>query len=301
MKAAVDGPGSGTPPAELCIDSELVRRLLRAQRGDLAHLPLEHVDGGWDNEIFRLGGAAAVRLPRRAAAAALIQHEQRWLPLLAPQLPLAVPVPQFAGQSGCGYPWSWSVVPWLTGVAADIVTPDSGQAHGWSQFLRALHVPAPDQAPRNPLRGVALRERAASVETRMQRLERATTMVSVAVRGAWQAGLAAPCAQTHTWIHGDLHARNVLVENGALSGVLDWGDMSAGDPATDLASVWTVFADVRARERAMQSYDASPDTWSRARAWAILFAVMLADSGLQDNPRNATAGAEILRRVCAGP
>jgi aminoglycoside phosphotransferase (APT) family kinase protein len=278
-----------------------VRRLLLSQRPELAHLPLERVDAGWDNEIFRLGEAAAVRLPRRAAAADLIEHEQRWLPRLAPQLPLPVPVPQFEGQSGCGYPWRWSVVPWLPGAGADVMMPGVGQAFVWTKFLRALHVPAPDQAPRNPVRGVALGARAAAVESRMRRLERTTAMVSVAVRRAWEAGLAAGCAENHTWIHGDLHARNVLVEDGALSAVVDWGDLSAGDPATDLASVWTVFAESRARERVMQSYGAEPDTWSRARAWAILLAVMLADSGLRDNPRNAAAGAEILRRVCTGP
>jgi aminoglycoside phosphotransferase (APT) family kinase protein len=274
---------------------------LLSQRPELAHLPLERVDAGWDNEIFRLGEAAAVRLPRRAAAAALIEHEQRWLPRLAPQLPLPVPVPQFAGQSGCGYPWCWSVVPWFPGEGADIMTPGTGQALVWSKFLRALHVPASDQAPRNPMRGVALRERAAAVEARMQRLERTTTMMSAAVRRAWEAGLAARSAETHIWIHGDLHARNVLVEDRALSAVVDWGDVSAGDPATDLASVWTVFDDPGARERTMQSYDAGQDTWARARAWAILLAVMLADSGLRDNPRNAAAGAAILRRVCTGP
>src|SRR6188472_1139756 len=103
----------GMPAAEFDIDAALIRALLNAQHPDLANLPLVDVGAGWDNKLYRLGENLAVRLPRRAAAAGLIEHEQRWLSELAPQLPLPVPVPVRIGRPGCGYPWSWSVTPWL--------------------------------------------------------------------------------------------------------------------------------------------------------------------------------------------
>lgn len=108
-------PAPGTPAAEVRIDEALASRLLREQHPDLAPLPLRRVDSGWDNAMFRLGGELAVRLPRRAAAAALLEHEQAHLPRIAARLTLPVPTPCRVGTSGGGYPWGWSVVPWLPG------------------------------------------------------------------------------------------------------------------------------------------------------------------------------------------
>src|SRR5689334_3635384 len=133
----------GTPPAEVLIDSALVAGLLAKQHPDLAHLPLRAVDAGWDNALFRLGDHLAVRLPRRALAAPLIIHEQRWLPNLANCLALPIPAPLRVGTPTLGYPWHWSIVPWLSGMAADQHAPDAAQALPFAAFLRSLHVPAP--------------------------------------------------------------------------------------------------------------------------------------------------------------
>src|SRR5690349_9653047 len=103
------------PAAEVAIDEALVRALLRDQHPDLAELPLERVAFGWDNVVLRLGDELAVRVPRRQLAASFIEHEQRWLPELAPRLPLPVPAPVRVGRPALGYPWSWSVVPWMAG------------------------------------------------------------------------------------------------------------------------------------------------------------------------------------------
>jgi aminoglycoside phosphotransferase (APT) family kinase protein len=140
------------PPAEVTIDPSLVRALLQEQHTDLAQLALIDIGEGWDNKLFRLGDALAVRLPRRAASAALIEHEQRWLPRLSPRLPLPVPVPLRVGRPGSGFPWSWSVVPWLAGESALVAPPQDPApiAATLAQFLRALHQPAPDDAPHNP-------------------------------------------------------------------------------------------------------------------------------------------------------
>lgn len=288
----------GTPASEIVIDVARVRALLRAQHPDLAHLPLEEIDSGWDNAIFRLGDCLAVRMPRRSVAATLIAHEQDWLALLAPRLPLPIPAPLRKGVPGEGFPWRWSVVPWLPGEAADLAPPAASEAPVLGKFLARLHGPAPADAPRNPFRGVALERRAEAVAERMARLARKTTAITGGIRSLWEAALAAPMDVAPTWIHGDLHARNVLVDGGRIRGVVDWGDVSSGDRATDLAALWMLFESPREREVARGACgDVSEATWARARGWAIAFAVMLLDSGLVDHPRHAAMGAATLRRV----
>jgi len=288
----------GTPAAEFEIDRAFVAELLADQHPDLAHLPLRVVDAGWDNALFRLGDHLAVRLPRRAAAAPLVAHEQRWLPCLAAQLALPVPAPCRVGAPARGYPWRWSVVPWLRGVAADQHEPPAAQSGPFAAFLRSLHVPAPAGAPANPVRGVPLSQRASVVEARMHRLAGATSLITPRIRQIWDMAVHAPLDLPPTWLHGDLHPRNVLVESGVITGVIDWGDLTAGDPATDLAAIWMLFSQPRARQAALAAYGhLSEATLRRARGWAVLFGVMLLDTGLIDNPRNAVIGERTLCRV----
>ena len=289
---------SGTPRAEVRIDPGLVRALLADQHPDLAHLPLEAVGEGWDNAIYRLGDRLSIRLPRRSAAAALVEHEQTWLPHLAPRLTLPIPVPHRTGRPALGYPWRWSVLPWLNGGAADRNEPDAAQASAFGAFLRSLHVAAPPDAPANPFRGVPLANRATAVEERFERLRRNTDLITVTTAHLWKEALEAPVDASATWIHGDLHPRNVLVDRGAITAVIDWGDVASGDPATDLASIWMLFGDPSARQNALDCYGAlSEATLHRARGWAVFFGVVLLDSGLDGDPRNAALGERILRRV----
>jgi aminoglycoside phosphotransferase (APT) family kinase protein len=298
MDAGGASPSIGTPVAEFAIDSAFVSGLLADQHPDLAHLPLRVVDAGWDNALFRLGDHLAVRLPRRAAAAPLIAHEQTWLPRLAEQLSLPVPAPYRIGIPARGYPWRWSVAPWLKGLAADQHEPHASQAQLFAAFLRSLHVPAPADAPTNPVRGGPLRQRAAVVEERMQRLARTTSLITPQITHIWHVALQAPLDLPPTWLHGDLHPRNVLVEHGVITGIIDWGDITSGDCATDLASIWMLFAEPHARHDALAAYATlSAATLQRAKGWAVLFGVMLLDTGLIDNPRNAMIGERTLRRV----
>lgn len=293
---------AATPAAEVAVDAELVRRLLAEQHPDLAALPLAPVDAGWDNAMFRLGPDLAVRLPRRAVAALPIRHEQRWLSRLAPTLPLAVPAPVRVGRPGPGYPWHWSVVPWLAGTPADLDAPAASQAAPLAGFLRALHVQPADTAPANAFRGVPLAARAAVVEARLARLGATTSVVKQEVLAAWAQGLTAPVGADPCWLHGDLHARNVLVEHGVIAAIIDWGDLCAGDRATDLAAVWMLLDAPGARSRAIAAYgDVQPGTWQRARAWAVSFGAVLLETGLSDHPRHAAMGRDILRRVVEGP
>jgi aminoglycoside phosphotransferase (APT) family kinase protein len=272
--------------------------LLEEQHPDLAHLPIHLVDAGWDNAMFRLGDQLSVRLPRRKAAATLIENEQTWLPLLASRLPIPVPTPYRLGNPAKGYPWRWSILPWLPGIAADQEEPHPNQVKLFASFLQSLHIPAPLNAPVNAVRGVPLIQRAASVEERMQRLETKTNLITQKIRNTWNMALNAPIDVEAKWLHGDLHSRNILVENGAIAGIIDWGDITSGDIATDLASIWMIFSDRNVRQQAIAEYgNVSDATLQRALGWAILFGVVLLDTGLVDNPRHAVMGERTLRRV----
>jgi aminoglycoside phosphotransferase (APT) family kinase protein len=287
----------GTPASEVDIDASLVHSLLTAQHPDLAHLPLHSVDAGWDNATFRLGDQLCVRLPRRKIAAPLIEHEQTWLPQL-PNLPIPIPIPCRLGHPGQGYPWKWSILPWIAGVTADQQEPNQDQAQQFAAFLRSLHVPAPPNAPFNPFRGVPLHQRATAVEERMQRLEQKTNLITPGIKHVWNQALDAAIDVEATWIHGDLHPCNVLVEKGAIAGVIDWGDITAGDCATDLAAIWMLFSNSQVRQQVIATYaNASKATLQRARGWAVFFGVVLLDAGLVDNPRFAAIGEKTLRRI----
>jgi aminoglycoside phosphotransferase (APT) family kinase protein len=295
-------PFQGTPKADVAVDAPLVAALLAEQHSDLAGLALTVVDEGWDNVMFRLGEKFAIRLPRRAVAAKLIEHELAWLPRLAPGLPIAVPAPVRAGAPGCGYPWRWSVLPWIRGTSGDLEEPGDGEARALAAFFRALHVLAPQDAPRNPVRGVPLAHRRAMVEERLGRVAKATSLVTPALLEVWHEALEAPIDGADTWIHGDLHARNVLVSGGRICGIIDWSDMAAGDRATDLAAIWGILASRAARIEAIEACGvASEATWARARGWAFAFGVMLLDSGMADHPRHAAMGERTLRRLAEGP
>ena len=176
--------------AEVTIEPSLVRALLHEQHPDLAQLALIDIGEGWDNKLFRLGDDLAVRLPRRAASAALIEQEQRWLPQLSPRLPLPVPVPLRIGRPGSGFPWSWSVVPWFVGESALFAPPQdtSAMVAALGQFLRALHQPAPDDA--NPWRGVPIATRTTKVREHVRQLN--GLVDGTAVLSLWERVVSAP-------------------------------------------------------------------------------------------------------------
>jgi aminoglycoside phosphotransferase (APT) family kinase protein len=136
----------------------------------------------------------------------------------------------------------------------------------------------------------------------MRRLAGRTDRITPWVRQIWNGALDAPLEGALTWLHGDLHPRNVLVEDGVITGIIDWGDITSGDCATDLASIWMLFTEPHDREEALAAYtNLSEATLQRAKGWAVLFGVMLLDTGLSDNPRNAAIGKRILRCVPDGP
>jgi aminoglycoside phosphotransferase (APT) family kinase protein len=289
---------TATPPAEVEIDGALLRRMLAEQHPDLAEAAIVLVDSGWDNVTFRVGEGLAARLPRRAIAVDLLRNEQRWLAELAPRLPLAVPAPVRLGGASDLFPWPWSLVPWIEGQTADLAWPAADQGPALAGFLRALHSPAPADAPANPFRGVPLASRAEAVEARLSRI---SAHLPAGAASVWEQALAAPIDAQPTWLHGDPHARNVLTRGGRLVGFIDWGDLCAGDPANDLAAVWMLLPDRSARQAALEAYAPSQPTLVRARGWAFLFAAILLDSGLVDHPRHALMGKATFDRLQLGP
>lgn len=289
---------AATPAAEVLIDAALLRALLAQQHPDLADAALTLVDSGWDNDTYRVGETLAARLPRRAVAARLIENEQRWLPLLAPRLPLPTPEPVRLGAPSSLYPWAWSLVRWIDGDTADLAPPTADQGPALADFLKALHQSAPPQAPTNPFRGVPLEERRQAVD---ERLVRIADRVPIQAHRIREAAMAAPTDAEAVWLHGDPHARNVLTRDGRLAGVIDWGDICVGDPACDLACVWMLLPHRSAREAALDAYAPSPATLARAQGWAFTFATMLLDSGLINSPRHALMGEATFNRLIEGP
>jgi aminoglycoside phosphotransferase (APT) family kinase protein len=292
------------PAAELEVSQDLVRRLLAAQHPDLAGLPVEPLANGWDNTLFRLGSGLAVRLPRRTLGASILVNEQRWLPVLAPRLPLPVPVPVRIGVPGEGYPWPWSVVEFLPGTPASDGVPFDPRlaAEDLGGFFGALHVVAPADAPANPVRGVPLASRAAKFAENLSAL--AGEVDRDAVFPAWEAALAAPVwSGAPVWMHGDPHPANILVRDGRVSGVLDFGDITAGDPASDLSLAWMLLPAsyhgmFRAAYASVGHGSISDDTWARGRGWALYLAIVfLAWSA--DNPRLHAIGQRTLAAVLA--
>jgi aminoglycoside phosphotransferase (APT) family kinase protein len=257
------------PAAEIDVDEDLIRRLLGAQRPALASLPIEIVGNGWDNVIARLGDDFVVRLPRRQASAELVEHEQRWLPVIGPRLPLPTPIPLFAGHPESIYPWAWSICPWLPGAPTSLVAPDDlhEAARTLAAFVKALHQPAPADVPLNPFRGVQLRERADAVHRRAHAL--ADVIEANDVITTWEDLHATPpWLGPALWLHGDLHPSNMLTNKGRLAAVVDFGDITGGDPATDLAVAWMLF-DEQERATFRDAAGIDDDTWRRAAGWAL--------------------------------
>jgi aminoglycoside phosphotransferase (APT) family kinase protein len=286
------------PDAEVPLDEALVRGLLEQQHPDLSELPLELRDAGWDNVMWRVGPELAVRMPRRAIAAPLIEQEQHWLPQLAPRLPLAVPVPLRIGRPGLGYPWHWSVVPWIDGEPADRTPATEVEATGAAlgSFLRALHQTAPPDAPYNPYRSPPVASRAETFEERLGKLARHVD--GPGLKRVWGGAAAAPRhSGPPLWVHGDLHPANTLVRGGKLVAVIDFGDLCAGDPAVDIGAAWMSLPD-SAADSFWASYGRTdPDLVHRARGWSVLFGLMLLEIGLEGRPTYATVGRAILARM----
>lgn len=259
---------------EVDTDVSLVRRLLAAQFPRWADLSIAPVpSAGTDNAIYRLGEDMAVRLPRVAWAIGQVEKEQRLLPRLAPHLPLAIPVPLAKGSPAEGYPWHWSVYPWLEGENATIdrIGDLREAAADLAQFVAALQRIDPAGGPppgaHNSFRGVPLSTRDAHTRAAIASLD--GMLDTGAVTAAWDTALQAPAWHgPPVWIHGDLQSGNLLAQQGRLSAVIDFGCLGVGDPACDLIVAWNLFSG-ESRDVFRTALRVDDAAWARGRGWAL--------------------------------
>ena len=254
---------------EVATDATLVRRLLRSQHPQWADLPIERVaSSGTDNAMYRLGDELAVRLPRIHWALDSVAKEQQWLPRLAPQLPLDVPVPVASGAPAEAFPYPWTIVRWLPGelAALERIEDPVRAARDLAAFVRALQAvdahAGPTHKRGHPVRlaDVAVRNAIAGLRGELD---------ADAVSNAWDRAIAAPDYHgSPVWFHGDLSYLNLLAQGGELTGVIDWGCCGVGDPAIDSIIAWRLFTgDARETYRDALGIDAA--MWERGKGWVL--------------------------------
>jgi aminoglycoside phosphotransferase (APT) family kinase protein len=286
---------------EIDTDVALVRRLLRGQFPQWAGLPIEPVASyGTDHDIYRLGDELAARLPRIWWATRQAAKEAEWLPKLAPHVPLAIPVQLAMGHPAEGYPFDWSVYEWLPGENANGTIDDLEQAAvdltAFVTALRQVDTTGAHPRPRSG-RGGPLAE--LDQEVRRSIAQLGDRIDGDAALRSWEESRSAPTwDREEVWVHGDLLPGNLLVVDGRLSAVIDFGGLNVGDPACDLQPAWNVFAGAsRARLRAeLQADDAS---WLRGRGWALYQAVAALAYYWDTNPAMVRQAAHALTQVLA--
>lgn len=283
------------------IDTHLVQHLIATQFpawAGLAIRPVEHQ--GWDNRTFRLGHDMVVRLPSAARYAEQVEKEQRWLPHLASRLPVPVPLPIAMGTPSDSFPWPWSVCRWIEGKALTVeqVGDTAALAKALADFLVSLHAidasGGPLAGPHNFFRGGSLRIYDLQTRAAIKRLEEPGAAKLATT--AWEEAIASEWTRPPLWVHGDFTARNLLVDGGRLSGVIDFGCLAVGDPACDLAIAWTL---MEARDRRLFSEQLALDaaTWARARGWALWKALILATGAAEGHPDDVNDAPRVLTEV----
>ena len=282
------------------IDAALVRRLVAEQFPHWAGLPVRPVDvGGWDNRTFHLGERMTVRLPSGEGYALQVAKEQRWLPVLGPLLPLEVPAPLAVGRPGAGYPYPWSVYRWIEGQTARAERIDdlTRFATDLADFLRALRgvdaTGGPPAGRHSAWRGAPLStydaETRAAIETHRDRLPVDT------VAAIWRNALDATWAGPPVWFHGDVASGNLLVRDGRLAAVIDFGCCGVGDPACDVVIAWTLLHGA-SRDAFRDALDVDPATWARGRGWALWKALITLDD---PDPAKAAEARHVLGQLLA--
>jgi aminoglycoside phosphotransferase (APT) family kinase protein len=268
------------------IDVALVRRLISTQFPRWADLPIRPCEpGGWDNRTFHLGDHMTVRLPSAERYVAQVEKEHRWLPKLAPLLPLPIPVPLALGAPDHDYPWPWSVYRWLNGETAspERIADQPRFAVELALFLIALQridvTGGPPPGPHNFSRGGPLATYDGETRQAIETLD--DELNTAAVTDVWEAALATSWNRAPVWVHGDFAAGNLLVEKGRLSAVIDFGSCGVGDPACDLAIAWDLLGG-ESQEAFRATLPLDRATWARGRGWALWKALITWAAHLDD-------------------
>ncbi|KRE22519.1 hypothetical protein ASG80_10735 [Agromyces sp. Soil535] len=286
---------------EVETDAALVAGLVAAQFPEWAALPISPVVSfGTDNAIYRLGDELSVRMPRIHWAVAPIEREWAWLPRIAPALPVEVPLPLALGAPGEGYGWPWTVCRWVEGRHPPFEHGDDALALAvdLARFVRAMRSLDPTGAPTTAWPR-PLHEEDELVRTNLGLLEHELGVARDVVVAVWEDALAAPHhAGPPTWIHGDLAPSNLLLREGRLTGVLDFGSMGLGDPASDLRAAWNLLP---AHARAVFRVEVGADdaTWARARGWVLLQALARLPYYSERNPPLAANARHVIAALVA--
>lgn len=284
---------------EVSTSIDLVQRLLAGQFPHWLGLRISLVDSyGTDHDIYRLGDHLAARLPRIGWAAGQAAKERMWLPRLAPHLPLLLPVQLAIGHPAEGYPFEWSVYEWVPGDNANGTIDDLEQAAvdlaSFVTALRRIDTTGVGPRPRGA-RGAPLAE--LDDDVRLSIAQLGDRIDGAAALRSWQESLDAPRWEgSEVWVHGDLLPGNLLVVEGRLSAVIDWGGLHVGDPACDLQPAWNLFTGTsRAPYRAELSVDGA--SWLRGRGWALAQAVIALPYYWDTNPGMVRQASHALEEV----
>ena len=285
------------------IDTELVKRLISSQFPKWKDLPIKHVAvGGWDNRTFHLGNQMLVRLPSAEVYSAKVEIEQKWFPRLAPFLPLAIPTPLAMGEPEEGYPWKWSVYRWIEGetAASAHINNLSDFASSLAQFLIALHKV---DAKEGPVPGPHNFYRAGSLATYDEETRQAIEILknkidANAATELWEVALETTWQYAPVWVHGDISTGNLLVYQGKLNAVIDFGGMGIGDPACDLVIAWKFFSG-ESRKTFREILPLDKGTWARGRAWALWKALIVEAGMIKTNAIEASQSTHTIHEVLA--
>jgi aminoglycoside phosphotransferase (APT) family kinase protein len=282
---------------EVVIDVSLVTRLIAAQFPEWAHLPISVVaNSGWDNRTFHLGEEMLVRMPSGEHYAKAVAKEQRWLPRLAPYLPRPIPQPLALGKPGPGYPWPWSIYGWLEGeIATRNSTPNLvAFAEDLAEFLLALQQVETTDGPTRKMRGGSLELWREQAETAIDLLaDQIDTQTAIEI---WQLALDAPFEEKPVWYHGDVAAGNLLVQDGALSAVIDFGGLGVGDPGCDMAIAWT-FLEPQSRQAFRERLGVSHAVWNRGRGWVLWKGMIVMADMIQTNAIEAASAGYAVEQL----
>lgn len=283
------------------IDITLVRRLIKSQFPQWAYLPISPVEAsGWDNRTFHLGSVKVIRLPSSASYAGQVEKEQYWLPRLAPQLSLSIPTPIAMGAPSEDYPWHWSIYQWLPGQPASI-----NSIVGMNQFATDLanfllefqsinSTGGPPAGEHSFYRGGPLttynKETLEAIKILSNQIELSTIKV------IWEEALSSTWQKEPFWVHGDIAVGNLLVKEGRLSAVIDFGQLAIGDPACDLVIAWTFFKD-ESRRAFRNRLNLDTATWARARGWALWKALIVCAELPGTNPLAIASSWKVIHEV----
>jgi len=261
------------------IDAALAHRLLRDQFPQWADLPIVEPEvQGIDNRTFRVGTDVSIRLPSAEGYVPQVEKEQTWLPILAPQLSLPIARPLAMGSATEYYPWPWSVRAWIEGSVASVgsILDLAGFARDLAGFLGELQridpAGGPIAGPHSFFRGGDLA--VYDEETRATIAALGDRIDGRAALATWDAARSAAANTKPVWVHGDIAPGNLIVRDGRLAAVIDFGSSAVGDPACDLVIAWTFFSGP-SRDAFRESMAGDDDLWARARGWALWKALIV--------------------------